>query len=234
VEGVDPRGNRYVLLPDRVRVETVAGRTRDVPLGDVSRPGFLALPRIDLDDGRSLRRAAFETWAWHVREVVADDAVFETPLRHPDPANAVLAIGGGVLVAAVGVLILFGMLAAEDTNRVVEPSLVEVLLRGAVVVALGWIVFKSATAARRAWLCRGGSFVHVDRRGIRTRKGQRIRPFDVVTAVRYDRMLRCTRLEFLTDEPPLWVPASSGPLSRLDLFLAALHPPLADGIPDLR
>lgn len=231
---MDSRGRHYVVLDDRVLVEDGARVVREYPLDDASRPAFLGLPRIDLPDGRPLRRAAFDAWAAHVRAVVGTDVVFETRLRHPDPAAAVFAIGGGGLVALVCALLLLGMLAAEDTNRVVEPSLLEIVFRGAVVAALAWIVFKSVTAARRAWKCRGGSFVHVDRRGIRTRKGQRIRPFSVITGARYDRFLRCTELEFLTDEPSLWVPAEHGPMARLDLLLAAVSPELAEGHPDLR
>ena len=183
---------------------------------------------MNLDDGRPLRGAAFETWAEHVHDAMLRAGAFETRFRPAQPVATFLGMfGGGVVVAAI-LWALTTWASARPSGVHVEPSVTESL---GIVVAVGillWVLFATSTAMVKAWLCRAGSFVHLDRRGIRWIKGTPVQPFDVVAAAHYQPWLRATRIGF-ADGGHLWVPAERGPLRRLDLILAALHPPLRKG-----
>jgi hypothetical protein len=93
---VDARA-RYALHADRVAVEQ-GGGVRDVRLDDPADPAFLLLPRVDLDDGRALRRAAFDAWTGSVRAAVAAGREFETGYRPPRPVATALAIAGASVI----------------------------------------------------------------------------------------------------------------------------------------
>lgn len=216
----------YALLVDRVRVER-DGRVRDVPLDDPADPAFLRLPAVDLDDGRALRRAAFDVWAARVRAAVLSGREFETTFRAPRPLVTALAIGGASFVSALCVALL-GTWSFRPVPAVrVEPTTAE---SGAIVVSVAvviCVIAASLAALVRAWRCRRGSYAHFSSRGVRTRPGSPAQPFDVVAAADWSPWIRCTRIEFMDGRPDAWIPAESGATRRVDLLLAALDDRLA-------
>lgn len=213
------------MFDDHVRRES-GDSVVDIALDDPARPAFERLPRADLDDGRPLRRAAFEVWARHVRREMDVRGAYETRFRPAQPAAVAASLaGGGLLATAIGWVLLGWTLAEAPRGSRVEPGMWE-----SAAIVLGLLLAIAALAQvlltmARTWLCRGGSFVHLDRRGIRWLKGTPVQPFDVVRAARHHPWLRCASLDLVTGER-LWIPAERGPLVRLDLVLAALHPPL--------
>jgi hypothetical protein len=212
---------KFTLLPDRVLVER-GGRVRETPLDDPGEPAFLRLPSVDLDDGRSLRRAAFDVWAAHVRAAAAHGREFETAFRPPRPLVTALAIGGAGFVCALCATLL-GSWTLRPTPAVrVEPTTAESFaIVFSVAVVLG-VIAASLGALVRAWRCRRGSYAHVSSRGLRPRQGAVAQPFDAVAAADWHPWVRCTRVEFMDGRADAWIPAESGPLRRLDLLLAAL------------
>ncbi len=217
---------RFALHADRV-VREQAGRVDAVPLDDPADPAFLALPRVDLDDGRGLRRAAFDAWAAHVRADVAHGREFETTFRAARPIVTALAIGGASLVSAACALMLWTWALRPERPIVVEPTLAESLMTLLAVAITVGVVSMSVAALVRAWRCRRGSYVHVGPYGLRLAKGARSSPIDVVAAVDWHAFVRCTRIEFMDGRPDLWVPAEKGAARRLDLLVAALDERLA-------
>jgi hypothetical protein len=214
-------GKRVSLYADRVRTEH-GSRVHEDPLADPATPGFLRLPRLTLDDGRPLRRAAFDTWTANVRASVAGGREFEATYRSPRPINTALAMGGGGAIAAFCTTLLLAWAFRPVPAVEVRPSTAEsavLLLSVAVIVG---IIVVSAAAAVRAWRCRRGSYVEITARGIRATRGGRHEPFDVVAAAEHHGLLRCTRIEFMDGRADLWVPDEPGPLRRLDLLLAAM------------
>lgn len=204
---------------DRVVVSR-RGRVFRRLLTDPSDPVFADLPRADLDDGRPLRRTAFDVWAGSVRAAVASGREFETTYRAPRPLATGLAIGGAAFLVALCSALLLTWALRPDPAVDVRPTLPEsfgLLLSVAAVV--GIIVLASA-AMVRAWRCRRGSYVELGPRGVRTRKGGRAEPLSAIAAADWHGLVRCTRIRFTDGRPDLWVPAETGALRRLDLLLA--------------
>ncbi len=230
----DDRGRLFRLLGSHVeRVGERGARRRIYPLDDPALPAFLDLPRLDLDDGRPLRRTAFEHWADVLRRDLEAGLVLETRYRPPEMVPAFLTLVGGGLVALACVLLVAAYAAGAGPRSGVQPTALDTLFAALGLGLLVYLFTHSVVAMRRAWHCRDGSFVHVDRRGIRTRKGQTVRPFTDVRTARYHRLLQCTRLEMEGDERVLFVPAEHGAMRRLDLLLAGLSPDLARHHPAL-
>ena len=218
---IDERGRRYELLADRVVITSPRGVT-EVPLTDPADPAFLRLPGLDLDDGRPLRRMAFERWAAAVRDA-ASGRGFESTFRASTPIVTALAITGAALVAVAATLLALSGTRAPRRGVTIEPSTIEsagIVLAVALAV---WLVFQSLVAIARAWLLRGGSHVRLDVRGIRTGHGQPTEPFDAISGASFHPLLRCTRIDFADGRRPLWVPSENGPLRRPDLVIAALR-----------
>jgi hypothetical protein len=198
------------------------GRVREAPLDDPAAPAFLALPAADLGDGRSLRRAAFDTWQAHVRAAVANGRDFETSYRAPRPLVTALTIVGSASVSGLCTLLLVTWALRPDGRVVVNPTTSEsaaILLAVLTVVA---IIVVTVAALVRAWRCRRGSYVHLGAHGLRTSQGGRSGPLANVAAAAWHPLVRCTRIEFMDGRADLWVPAEPGALRRVDLVLAAL------------
>jgi hypothetical protein len=210
--------SRYTLTARSVRVETER-RSEERPLDDPAVPAFVGLPHADLDDGRPLRRAAFDVWAANVRASIAGGIEFETAFRAPRPIVTALAMGGAACVIALCLLLLWTWVVRPDPT--VQPTMLESLgILSAVVTVVGIVVLCGA-AFVRSWRCRGGSYAAIGMRGLRTVKGGRSEPFDVVAGADHHALLRCTRIAFADGRPDLWVPSEPGALRRLDLILAA-------------
>jgi hypothetical protein len=219
-------GARLTLLPDRVQIEH-GGRVREAPLFDPADPSFLRLPSVDLDDGRSLRRAAFDAWAAHVRAAVAAGREFETSYRAPRPLATALAIGGAAFVATLCAALLGSWAWRPVAGVTVEPTVAESFALVVAVVIVVSIIVASTAALVRAWRCRRGSYAHVGAHGLRARQGARAEPLAQIAAADWHALVRCTRIEFMDGRADLWIPAESGALRRVDLLLAALDERLA-------
>jgi hypothetical protein len=214
-------GTRLTLLPDRVVAER-RGVFSEIRLDDPADPAFLRLPRVDLDDGRGLRRAAFDAWTANVRAVVASGREFETSYRAPRPLVTALTILGASIVTALCAALLATWAGRREGPVVVQPTTAESFaLLVAVVVVISIMVLATA-AAVRAWRCRRGSYAHVGPYGLRTSKGARPVPLDGVAAADWHSLVRCTRIEFMDGRPDQWTPAEGGATRRLDLLLAAM------------
>jgi hypothetical protein len=219
----------YTLLADRVRAER-DGRVREEPLDDPAVPAFLRLPAADLDDGRPLRRAAFDAWRAHVRAAVATGREFETTYRAPRPFVTSLTILGAAFVSALCVLVLFTWAARPDPGVDVRPTTFESAVIVLSVAAIVAILVVTLAALVRAWRCRRGSYVHLGAHGLRTSKGGRAAPFSSVASASWHALVRCARIAFADGRPDLWVPAEPGAIRRVDLLLAALDDRLADAL----
>lgn len=210
-----------MLLEGSVRVEH-GSHVHEIPLDDPARPGFLRLPSIDLDDGRPLRRAAFDVWAAHVRAALAVGREFETTYRPPKPLATALTMTGAGVMSILCVLLLWTWAFRPDPAVDVRPTTlgsVAILVSVAAILA---IVFLCTAAFVRAWRCRSGSYAALGSRGLRTVSGGRSEPFADLAAAQYHPWLRCTRVVFGYSRPDLWIPVEPGALRRLDLLLAAV------------
>jgi hypothetical protein len=183
---------------------------------------FLGLPPLDLDDGRSLRRAAFDVWSASVRESAAHGGVFETTFRASRPLVTGLTMLGASVVASSSFLVLWRWSTPARGPVTVEPSTVESVGIVLAVSTIFALVTLSAAAFARAWLCRGGSYVKLSTAGVTVRKDGRPEPCGVLSGATFHPLVRCTRLDFADGRPSLWVPAEHGALRRVDLLAAAL------------
>ena len=218
---------RFTLLPGHVRIER-NGAVREVPLDDPADPVFLSLPTADLGDGRSLRRAAFDAWADHLRAAVAAGRDFETTYRAPRPFATALAIGGATFVAGLGTALLSSWALRPVPAVDVRPGVAEsfaIVFAVAVVVS---IIVLAVAALLRAWRCRRGSYLHLSAYGLRTSQGGRAEPLSNVAAADWHALVRCTRVVFANGRADLWLPAEPGALRRMDLICAALDDRLGE------
>lgn len=228
---VPSRDGRVRLGERAIEVDRVVRGGRTVvdylPLDEPGDVRFLALPAQDLEDGRPLRRAAFEIWAAHVRARLAAGATWETAYRARQPYHTLFGMLGGLLV---GLSSLYAVLAwaSSDPKVTHRPGLVESVVLAAGIGVLLWIAFATLSSAARLFLSRGGSFVRIDRRGLMFAKNDLGRPPSDVVGAAYRPWLRATEVR-TRDGVTLWVPRERGPLVRLDLILAALPggPPAA-------
>lgn len=204
---------------DRVVVSR-RGRVFRRLLTDPSDPVFAELPRRDLDDGRPLRRAAFDVWAGAVRAAIASGREFESSYRAPRPLATGLAIAGAAFLVALCSALLLTWAMRPDPAVDVRPTLPESFGLLLSVTAVVGIIVMAAAAMSRAWRCRRGSYVEIGPHGLRTRQGGRPEPLAAVAAADWHALVRCTRIVFADGRPDLWVPAETGALRRLDLLLA--------------
>lgn len=220
---------RYTLLPGRIVVER-GGRSHEVPLDDAADPVFLRLPVADLDDGRPLRRAAFDAWSDHLRASLAAGREFASTYRAPRPVVTGLTVLGAGCVAVLCASLLWSWAFRPDRAVTVEPTMLESIgILVAVAAVLAVIVF-SVAGLVRAWRCRRGSYVAVTSLGLRTTTGGRAEPLFVISAAEWQALLRCTRIVFDDGRPDAWVPAEPGAARRLDLVLAALDDRLGESL----
>lgn len=213
------RDGRFRLTADAV-VLSHRGATRALPLDDPADVRWAALPRAELDDGRTLATAAFETWAAHVRARVAAGASWETTYRPRRPYHTAFAMMGGLGLGG-GILVALANWASSDPQVRHAPGIAEGVVLLAGLALLLWMAAGSLTSAARYWLTRRGSYVRVDSRGVVLAKGAAPVPFDEVRGAGWRPLIRATEIR-LRDGRRAWVPREPGPLVRLDLVLAAL------------
>ena len=211
----------YALHEDHV---VVVHRGREVRylLTDPGDPLFLRLPRVDLEDGTPLRRAAFATWARAVRATVEGGVSYESVYRARRPLVTGLAILGAAAICTLCSVLLWKWAFRPRAPVTVEPGMADSL--GwviAVGIVVGVVVLTFASMLR-SWRCRRGSYVHVAASGIRTAHGGPFEPLASIAAASWHPFVRCTRIAFADGRPALWVPAETGVMRRLDLLLAAL------------
>jgi hypothetical protein len=217
---VDARGRAYELTPRAVLVRTLQGATRRVHLDDPGDTAFAALPRIDLSDGRPLRRAAFEQWSAQLRAQLAGGATWETTYRPRKPYHTGFGMLGGVVVGGSCLAAVLTW-ASSDPQVRREPGLVDGVVLLAGVGVLLWIALAALSSAVRLWLTRRGSFVRVTARGVTVGREHGPRAPSGIAWATHHPFLRATALR-LRDGGTVWVPRDEGPLRRLDLVLAAL------------
>jgi hypothetical protein len=217
---------RYALFADRVVVEK-SGDVREIRLDDPADPAFLRLPRVDLDDGRALRRAAFDAWTANVRAAVLGGREFETSYRAPRPIATALAIGGASGVSLLCAALLWSWAFRPEGPVVVQPTMGESFVLLVSVVVVVSIIVLALAALVRAWRCRRGSYARLGAYGLRTSQGGRPVPLNAIAAVDWHAPVRCTRIEFMDGRPDLWVPAETGATKRLDLLVSAMDDRLA-------
>lgn len=222
-------GTRYAVFPDRVVAER-DGFVREIRLDDPADPAFGRLPRADLDDGRALRRAAFDAWTSNVRAAVAAGREFETTYRSPRPFATALAIGGASMISLLCATLLWTWAFRPLGPVVVQPTTGESFVLLVSVLVVVSIIVLAVAALVRAWRCRRGSYAHVGPYGLRTSQGGRPVPLAGVAAADWHALVRCTRIEFMDGRPDLWIPAETGATRRLDLLLAALDDRLAAAV----
>ena len=209
---IELHGRSFVVDDGRSRVER--------PLTDPSDPAYLSLPRVHLADGRALRQAAFEHWAYNLRDRLAGGDAWETTYLARKPYHTAFAILGATLLGGGSLWAVLRWGSADPQVRT-QPGLIGGLMLFAAVALLLWVSFATLTSAIRYWLCRRGSFIRVDIRGVTLSRGARPRPPSDVEAVVHHPLLRVTELR-LRGGGRVWVPREAGPLARLDQVLAAL------------
>ncbi len=225
--GVDSRGTSYTLLDRGVLVEKGA-RRQLVPLDDPRDVSYLELPRIDLEDGRALRTAAFLVWAAHVRALVGTGHEFASAHRARKPYHTAFGVLGGLLV---GLGVLGSLAYALGTPRRVwiEPSPLEWLFLLAAIGVLLSVSMAALSTAGRLWATRRGSHLQIGPQGVSFAHGAAPRPFSSIADVEWRSFIRCTEIT-TTDGARVVLPKESGPLVRPDLFLAALDDSLRDKV----
>lgn len=219
----DARGREHRVEHDRVVVTDDEGRVRRVVrLDDPLRPGFLRVAKLELPDGGSLRRAAFDVWAGHVRSSLWDGVVYELPFTPPRPLLTLLGIVGGLLVAAVALQLLVLWGATPRPTVRVDHGLFDVIGAATGLALLAGMVWLGLASALRAWLFRRGRFAVLDQRGLRVRPGTPPRPVSDVRRADYKPFSRLVRVEFESDGLVAHVPLARDTLPRLDAALAAM------------
>jgi hypothetical protein len=215
-------GHEVRMTLSEARVRT-GRRERRIRLDDPAHPGFLDVPAVGLDDGRSLRDVAFGVWAANVRARIAAGARWETTYLARRPYHTAFAMVGAALIGG-GSLWSFARWASSDPQVSRRPGLAGSLaLLGACALLL-WIAYATLSSAARYWLCRRGSYLRIDASGVSVAKGTAAVPPSDVTAAVHHPWLRVTELR-LRDGRRVWIPREKGPLVRPDLVLAALTTP---------
>lgn len=222
-DGVASRDGRFTVTPAAVivtRQRPGGAVSASIPLDDPADVRFANLPHADLEDGRLVRRAAFDAWAANLRARLAAGAAWETTWRQRKPYHTAFAILGGTLLGG-GILFALARWASSDPQVRHAPGMAEGVVLLAGVALLLWMALGSLSSAARYWLTRRGSYVRIDARGVVLARGAApVAPSEIAAAA-WHPWVRATEVR-LRDGRRLWLPREPGPLVRLDLVLAAL------------